>query len=381
MLYIIIATVCGTSGIFLLKHANMTFDAPKLAFMFIGTSIACIFWAVKGFENGIFHKTKGVNLALLIYLLACITSMGFSYNWVISFFGGFKQHGGILSLLIYLAFFYLSANFINHWNIKIVFRFLIIISVLIGIYGILQFANIVTYNSLPVYGRVYSTLGQPVYFGCFLAMMIPVVLFEIARTKKLYLYGVLLLLIFCIFIAKARSGLIATLFVSIPLLFVYKSNWNFKIITLFIITIMLIAGAFINAEILNGINLYERFTRPVDYLPRLKLYTTSLKAGITFPIFGIGQDIVRPHNIILGHFAKLGIIGFFCFCYLGYCSIKSFLQINKVGNYNLFYTLLAVCLVYLIFRQFNPAYIPVTLLFSMFAGAIYGVKNSSNSCV
>ncbi|HDY68343.1 MAG TPA: O-antigen ligase domain-containing protein [Candidatus Scalindua sp.] len=381
MLYIIVATVCGTSGIFLLKHANTTFDAPKLAFMFIGTSIACIFWAIKGFENGIFHKTKGVNLALLIYLLACITSMVFSFNWVISFFGGYKQHGGVLSLLIYLAFFYLSANFINTRNIKIVFRSLIIFSIFVCIYGILPFVNIATYDYLPMYGRVYSTLGQPVYFGCFLAMMIPVVLFEIVRTKKLYLYGVLLLLIFCIFIAKARSGLIATLLVSIPLLFVYRSNRNFKIIALSVIAAMLIAGAFITSEMLNGINLYERFTRPVDYSPRLELYTTSLKAGFTFPILGIGQDIIRPHNIFLGHFAKLGIIGLISFCYLVYCAVKSFLQINKAGNHNLFYTLLAVCLVYLIFRQFNPAYIPVTLLFSMFGGAIYGIKNSSNHCM
>ncbi len=381
MLYIIIATVCGTSGVFLLKYANTTFDAPKLAFMFIGTSIACIFWAVKGFNSGIFRKTKGVNLALLIYLLACITSMVFSFNWVISFFGGYKQHGGVLSLLIYLAFFYLSANFINSQNIKIVFRFLIIFSILVCIYGILQFVNIATYDYLPMYGRVYSTLGQPVYFGCFLAMMIPIVLFEIVRTKSLYLYGVLSLLIFCIFIAKARSGLIATLFISIPLLFVYKGNWNFKIITLSIIIIILIAGVFINSETLRGINLYNRFTRSIDYSPRLELYITSLKAGITFPLFGIGQDIVRPHNIFLGHFAKLGIIGFLSFCYLGYCSVNSFLKINKTENHNLFYTLLGVCLVYLIFRQFNPAYIPITLLFSMFSGAIYGIKNSSNYCM
>lgn len=381
MLYIILVTVCGTSAIFLLKHANTTFDAPKLAFMFTGTSIACIFWAVKGFENGIYRKTKGVNLALLIYLLACITSMIFSYNWVISFFGGYKQHGGVLSLLIYLAFFYLSANFINRQNIKIVFRFLIITSILICIYGILQFVDIATFDSLPMYGRVYSTFGQPVFFGCFLAMMIPVVLFEIMRTKKLYLYAILLLLIFCIFIAKARSGLIATLFISMPLLFVYRSNWNFKIITLSVIIIILIAGVFINSKTLYNINLYERFTRSIDYSPRLELYMTGFKAGIAFPVFGIGQDIIRPHNIFLDHFAKLGTIGLLSFCYLGYCSIKGFLKINKEENHNLFYTLLAVCLIYLIFRQFNPAYIPVTLLFSMFGGTIYGIKNSSNHCL
>jgi putative inorganic carbon (HCO3(-)) transporter len=381
MLYIIVATVCGTSGIFLLKHANTTFDAPKLAFMFIGTSIACIFWAVKGFKNGIFRKTKGVNLALLIYLLAGITSMIFSYNWVISFFGGYKQHGGVLSLLIYLAFFYLSANFINKDNIKIIFKSLIIISILICIYGILQSTNIVTFDYLPIRNRISSTFGNPVFFGCFIAMMIPVVLFEITRTKKLYLYGTLLLLMFSIFITMSRSGLLAIIFTSIPLLFIYKSNKYFKIITLSIIATILIIGIFFNRYEYSTSNLYIRFIGLPSYSLRLERYTDAFKVGIAFPIFGVGQDNIRPHNIILGHFAKLGVIGLLSLCYLGYCSIKSFLKIDKTENHNLFYTLLAICLAYLIFRQFNPAYIPITLLFSMFGGAIYGIKNSSNHCM
>lgn len=376
--YIVIITGCGTNVIFVLKYVNTTFDAPKLALMFIGTSIGCICWAIKGFQNGIYGKTKGVNLAILIYLVSAVASMVFSYNWVISFFGGFKQCGGVLSLLIYLAFFYLSVNFINRRNIVILFRFLIAASVLICIYGILQYVGVAIFNSLPMYGRVYSTLGQPVFFGCFLAMMIPVVLYEIARTRKLYLYGVLLLLVYCLFIAQARSGLLATVFISVPLLFIYKNSRGFKITALVIFAAVFVAGIFIDCREHTAANLYARFIGGINYSPRFELYSEAFKAAMTFPVFGVGQDNVRPHNIFLGHFAKLGIIGLLSFCYLGLASIRSFFGIEKGEDHNLLYTLFAVCLIYLVFRQFNPAYMPVTLLFVMFAGAIYGVKNSGD---
>jgi len=377
ILYIIIFTVCGSVGIFLPKWANCTFDSSKLALMFIGTSTACILWSITGFNKGIFYKTKEINYSLLLYLLCGITSAAFSYNWVISFFGGFKQHGGVLSLLIYLAFFYLSANFINRQNIHLVFRCLVIIGTLCCLYGICQLFEIGRIASLPMSGRVYSTFGQPTFFGCFLAMTIPIVLYEIARTKKLYLYGILLLLIFSLFIAQSRAGFVAVIIVSIPLIFIYKGNQIFKMITLFTFIVVFIGCIYMNLDFLYADNLYIRF---VDgYSARIGFYNEAWNATMAYPFFGVGQDNIRPHNLFLDHLAKLGIVGLLSFCLLGFLAIKNILKINiAIENRNMFYTLIAVCLTYLVFRQFNPGYMPITLIFVMSAGAIYGIKNNSN---
>lgn len=375
--YILIFVVCGVFGVITLNISDTTHDSPKLLLLFSGTSIACIFWAVKGFKAGVFSKTKGLNLAIGIYLSSCILSAIFGINWVVSLFGAYKQCGGVLILIVYLAFFYLSANFITRQNIKILFRFLIFTGTCCCIYGVGQKIGICRFASLPMYGRVYSTFGQPVYFGCFIAMMIPIILYEMNRTMKIWLLPVLILFVFCLFIAQARSGLIATVLISIPLLYMYGNNKLLMISVLSAFIVILIVGIFISANTHGIVNLYSRFTHNYDYAPRLELYAGGWAAIKHSPLFGIGQDNVRPHNILIGHCAKLGIVGFLAFIYLGYSSIRSFM-FSEYQDLKLFYTLFAVCCAYLIFRQFNPGYIPVTIFFSMITGSIYGVKNNCN---
>ena len=375
--YILISTVCAVLGSVSLWISDTTFDSPKLLLMFTGVSIACILWAVKGFKEGFFRKTSGVNLAIGIYLSSCMLSCFFGMNWVTSFFGAYKQHGGVLDLIAYLALFYLSVNYINKNNIRIAFRFLIIAGIYCCVLGVGQKLGISRYVSLPMWGRVYSTFGQPVFFGCFIAMMIPIILYEMNRTMNIWLLPVLILFVFCLFIAQARSGLIATILVSIPLMYMYRGNKLFMITVLSLFIIVLISGIFISANTHGIVNLYSRFTHHNDYAPRLSLYAGGWGAIKAYPFLGVGLDNVRPHNIFIGQCAKLGIVGFLSFMYLGYSVIRSFI-FSEYHGLKLFYTLFASCCAYLIFRQFNPGYIPVTLFFSLIAGSLYGIQNNNN---
>jgi O-antigen ligase len=345
--------------------------------MYIGISIACIIWSIKGFKDGIFKRTGKINLAIILYLSSCLLAVVFSQNWIISFFGGYKQHCGLLSLIVYLGCFYLSANFINKENIRIVFRYLITLGICCCLYGVAQKAGYVTFQSLPVYGRIYSTFGQPVFFGCFISMLIPIVLYEINETKKICLYFILGLFIFCLFIAQARSGLIATTLVSLLLLFHYKKNKKIFFAVIIVFILIFVIGAYVGNTEHAITNLYSRFIQKFGYTDRIRIYKESISVIKVFPVFGIGQDNIRPHNLFIDHLATLGIVGLFAFFYLCFSIFKGF-TFYETDDLSQFYTLFGSCLAYLIFRQFNPGYIPVTLLFSMLTGSIYGIKNIHN---
>lgn len=347
--------------------------------MFTGASCACILWAIKGFGNGIFKKTSGINLAILIYLSAYGIANAMSANWTISFFGDYKQIGGTLSLIIYIGFFFLSVNFINSQNIKSIFKYLIITALICCIYGFFRKLGWVTilHCKLPDQPRIYSTFGSPVFFGCFLSMIVPIILYQIVSTRKFYYYPVLIILILSLFLTQTRSAIMVTILSSIPLLILYKENKKVKVITFIAFGAIFILGICLYCRPGSGLFL-KIFDMNLStyYGDRWYIYSESLKIGINHPVFGVGPDIIRPHNIFIGHFVKLGIIGFLSFCYLGYKVFKS-QDTGKYKDLNLYYTLLSICLIYLTFRQFNPGYIPITLFFALIAGSIYGIKNRS----
>jgi len=133
-------------------------------------------------------KRTPLDFPILLYIICYLLSTIVSIDKYTSVFGYYTRfHGGLLSLLAYVALYYIFV-----WEMggsedrrKRFVKLLLLSAVFVSIYGILQHFGIdQDFWVQDVQRRVFSTLGQPNWLAAYLVMILPVSLAWMINQRK-----------------------------------------------------------------------------------------------------------------------------------------------------------------------------------------------------
>lgn len=347
------------------------FEFNKILFIYLITALVLFFWTLKMIlTKKIIFRNTPLDIPIIFFLISQILSVFFSIDKHVSIFGYYGRfNGGLLSILSYIVLYYgYVANSIKTENI---FRLSLITSTLVILYSLpgklghdltclIVSGGKITNNScwskeVNVFdpeNRVFSTLGQPNWFGAYLAVNFFIGLYYLISSfvipsikkihyknkvndlkdyKKTLLYFIYLFVNFSfILFSRSRSALVAVGFGIILFITYYlsliKKEGKKLIITLSLITVIPILlfktgintvdkiisfpkSIFQNSNSSSSLNIKPNLsssdiTESLDI--RKIVWEGAIKLGNNFPINGTGVEtfaysynFVRPksHNL------------------------------------------------------------------------------------
>lgn len=197
-------------------------DLPKCTSLIISGSIIIItsflyliFTIFKSSKNNNPYEFKFsplIDVPLLIYFAAILISFLLSINQYVSFNGEYERQIGVLTY-IYLILIYFSAGIFKRgldFLRKLVLT-MEVTAVIIAIYAIMQQAGSDPFGIQPAdIHRPVSTIGNAVFLGGLLALILPLSVFNISEKKNKILTYILPAIIFTgIIVTRTRSAYLA----------------------------------------------------------------------------------------------------------------------------------------------------------------------------
>jgi O-antigen ligase len=323
----------------ILRGTNNSFDQPKLIWIFIITSLLLginIKEKLFSAENTFVFPALLIVLWNLFILQRCINVYAGMY--------------GILILILFITLYASLENFIvqDTGSIKFFIKSILLVSVIVSIYGLLQLAGIDpmrwTFKSTPI-----STLGRRNFAAEYLVMIIPYLYFLIHAKigRKSLLFTALILFIVYLVFTFTRASYIAFFFSS--LLFVILAGIK-KIPagkTAAAIMIMLL----LSRPSFSAISTFEKGT----INSRFRIWEISFKMIKDNPLMGTGPEnfsiaypkysALSPERMLAGHrvshshndyletAVETGIPGLLLFLYLLFAAAKvSFITYRKTAE-------------------------------------------------
>ncbi len=166
------------------------FEWNKMMFVYFLTTIIICAWIGKTIlaRKLLFIKTPFTIPLLLFVGSQCLATI-FSIDRHVSIFGYYSRfHGGLLSTISYTLLFLAFTTNMGNSQVKRLFTFALISGFIVAGYGILEKFGIDKDIWIQdVQSRVFSTLGQPNWLAAFLAILLPVAIYNllIIRMHKL----------------------------------------------------------------------------------------------------------------------------------------------------------------------------------------------------
>ncbi|OGY23223.1 MAG: hypothetical protein A2172_02485 [Candidatus Woykebacteria bacterium RBG_13_40_15] len=318
------------------------FEFNKMLLVYIATIAILVSWLLKSINEGsLTFKRTPLDLPIAVFLLANLASTIFSIDRQISIFGYYSRwNGGLLSTISYIILYYALVTFFNKEKIFQLLKILLLSSLFVAIYGVLQHQVAIKHTHISWKGvdqgfwavnsyiQSFSTLGHANWLAAFLLMIIPFSFFFLwkgGRFLEQLFYTIILILAFIAFtFTYSRGGTIgfvgAMLVLFFGTLFVFRDKFlwnikrrliNFSLIkifpTNFIILLLVIAASWIatfylfgNAFTLRGINISAIKTKNETQLAsgsgsetgkiRLIVWEGALETFKHYPIFGSGVE-------------------------------------------------------------------------------------------
>jgi O-antigen ligase len=339
----------------------------------------------------------------VIYILAAL----FSIDPTTSLWGIGTKQGAMTVLFSILFFILLTSAVQNKKQIDRLITSLIIGSIPVCIYGLVQFFGFDPFDWISrSMSQVHSTLGYSLYYGAYLALVIP---FTFSRVisgwgKRQGLYWIylliLLLQIFSLFTTLARGAWLGFLVGCVLLLLLLLIRWKKrKLIVLSAVIITLGGFLFLllntgwllpTSGVSNGLSSAQvALARAGSDYKRLELWRHTLPLISGRPLLGYGPETFLtafwsyypietnqhlqeihpwdPHNLFLYHLTAVGIVGTTALLWLLIRFYRrTIAALNRYVDRNLQILVSAVVgslTAYLILTQFNPTAITSLVLF------------------
>jgi tetratricopeptide (TPR) repeat protein len=224
-----------------LQENYTVFDLNKSVALHFLLGIVIIAWLVEVSFNGVVEwrgNKKFFILGISVGLIFLISTL-FSLHPIISLWGSYERQQGLYNLWHYLALtFFIVTAIRDRYQLQQLLIALLLGSVFAALYGLLQLFNLDFLLWGEEIGRLFSSFGQPNFFGHYLAVLIPLTVYAIVYISK----NVYIRLSFCLL-------LLAQL---VCLVFTYsRGAWVALAFTVFLFTILLLVQS--GKKILAGL--------------------------------------------------------------------------------------------------------------------------------
>jgi len=237
---------------------------------------------------------------VFLFFLSAILSTIFSINPKVSFYGQYERHIGLITY-IYIFFIYHFSSYIFKDGEKLKNTILIIefTALTVSVYTILQYLNMDPFNIQPLQvKRPVSTLGNAVFTGGFLMMVLPFSLLNISQKKSKALKIIFpLIIISAIILTQTRSAylaVIAQLFI-IAIFYPFlmdKSAVSYKRrLRIIIFVFVFLCVLFVIISLLFPQNPFTQRLLSIfseEYNPRWILWRDAFNIFTKYPVFGPG---------------------------------------------------------------------------------------------
>lgn len=339
------------------------YGLTKATFLRTLTLIILAGWVVKAISSRKIRLVRTpLDAAVIAFTAVALLSTFFSAYSAVSLWGRYREHQGLLAVINYVLVFFLVTNFIKKKSdFRKIFFALLASATLVSLYAIFQHFGIdfLSYQGVPYQEmRSWSTLGNPIFLGGYLALVIPLVfatvlLGEFGVTGRLLLIGILILLVVALVFTLTRAawlgailGVIFVLALSLPELKKHKASllWMTIMIVILSSAVLLIG----RSEV--GSSVAQRFLSIFSLHwegGRIKLWLDLLPLLLRRPLLGSGPDtfyIVSPlggsggtHNEYLNIAITLGSLGLGAFLFvlisLAFSSWKYLRSEDTKGNW------------------------------------------------
>jgi putative inorganic carbon (hco3(-)) transporter len=323
----------------ILRGINNPFDLPKLVWIFIATFLLL--------NINIKEKLFSMRNTFIIPALLILFWNLFTLQRCINVYAGMYA---ILILLLFITLYASLENLIaqDTGRIKTFFNYILIVSVVISLYGILQVAGIDplrwTFKNTPL-----STLGRRNFAGEYLVMIIPYLYSLIALKDKKKVFSVPLLILFIthLVFTFTRASYIGFFFSS--LLFIGLAG--IKKLPAGKTAVILIGLLILSQPSFSAVSTFEKGT----VKSRFRIWDISLKMIKDNPLMGVGPEnfsitypeyaakypegmlashrVSHAHNDYLETTVETGIPGLLLFLYMLFTVARtSFFVYRKVSD-------------------------------------------------
>ena len=211
----VLVTGCVVVPCLFTTRTSDVFYLPKLVGLWV--LLAAVVWLV-AVSNLMEEETRSrfrwigiVDVPVLAFVLLNLVALAFSTDRHQSLFGERLQHQGVLTTLLYVAFFYLARVLIS--DRQQMFR--LFVAVAIGATAVASYAFIQKLGLDPIWkgylpaGQVFSTIGQPNALAGYLVLAIPitaVLAIEQKRLLRVAALAGLALMIGALLLTYSRGG-------------------------------------------------------------------------------------------------------------------------------------------------------------------------------
>jgi O-antigen ligase len=351
-----------------------------------------------------------LDIPLAIFVISALISTIFAVNRNLSIFGSYGRYEGLLTIVLYALLYWLAVQSLDGpKDATLVLRGLLGAGFVVSLLAILQ----VALGSLNAPGaaetgfsfggvlRGYGTFGNPNVLGAFLAMLLPLAVWELLAARsasaRWLSANLALVLALGLVVTFSRSawlgagiGIVAVLFVAVP----PRIRWATLVIP--IVALLIIVAATRSANPQTAPNVVQAAAGRLSTVQgvvapastgafRLRVWEDSLALIASRPIIGYGPDsfglvyprfqtgnwapgaiIDRPHSEPLGVAATQGLVGLAAYAALLLAIVATFWKRRRdLQSLALFGGVVA----YVVYTTFNFSYLPATLPFWIFIAA------------
>ncbi len=325
------------------------FYEPRAQFLLAFTILFLLFWGLYCLLQGEWgHRDRGLDLPLAFLLIALLISTLLNPE-AKSFFGEARRAEGFLSLLSYAALFLFAENFLQHEKARrLALASLTAAGIIVAAYGLLQFSGL---EVLPrdfirlKWDRPFSTIGNPIFLGSFLLLLLPLPLYFFPRTGpagKIISASSSLFFLATLILTGSRGTWLGLIFL-LGLFFTLQKNSLLRrgFLAAAIVLLILLA-VYAN---FSGLNLLERIEQAFadseenTLMQRLYIWRTAMSPLFERPLFGWGPDgfadafpqnageeslrlfgslvyVDKAHNDLLQTAVTLGLVGLSAYLFL-----------------------------------------------------------------
>lgn len=233
----LLSGLCGVVPLLFCFSFYDAFDLPKLSLVYTVDIVLLTLWLKDAAVQGdiVFWRSE-LDLPLALFLLATALSAFHSKDSALSFFGAYRIYVfGTLPIMGFAVLYWLCRQVSEERLLTRVVSIAMAASSMAGLYGLLQYKGDEIFDQMPLVagGRVWSSLGNPIYLGALCMMGFPLTLVRLLEkpflSSRLRLGGLLVagaLQIAGLALSLSRSawlGCIGALFI-VALAAAWRSN-------------------------------------------------------------------------------------------------------------------------------------------------------------